>query len=326
MYLALYVDDGLIFARDEMEINQLIDYLKTNLKVKTFGAACFIVIQIERLGDGSIFLHQESCVKRILDKFHMTDSKAAATPLENNHNIHKPEVLAGELVDAPYQEAMGSILYCAMATRPDISYAMSVLGKYSSQPRKEHWTAIKRVLRYLNGTRGHGLLYRKVHRPGLVCYTDSDWAGDQQNRRPTSGMITFISNEPVSFKAQQQPIVAISTTEAEYVSSTLGVIDIIWLQGFIKELGVDINQVPQLLCDNQSALKLIKNPEFHPRTKHIDIQYHFARERYEMGDFTIEYVNSEEQKADIFTKALTGERFKKLRASISCVNPKADID
>jgi len=320
LYLALYVDDGLIFAENTSSINKLLEYLTLHFKVKSVESHCFVGVEIVRDMEGkSIFLHQSGYIKRILEKFNMAHSNGAPTPLEVGHSLNRQETLDTEPVeDVPYPEALGSLLYCATGTRPDIAQALSILSKYSREPRSQHWQAVKRVFRYLRSTTDYGLLYRKIENPKVVCYSDADWAGDQDNRKSTSGMVTFLTSGPISFRAQQQSVVALSTTEAEYIAASEAVKDLIWIQRFVKELKLDVAK-SLLLCDNESALKLIRNPEFHQRTKHIEIRFHFIREKFEEGKFDLEHICSKDQRADVFTKALSADRFRTLRDSIGCV-------
>lgn len=322
MYLALYVDDGLIFAESTQAIDRFIEYLTKHFMVKAVNSNCFIGIEIVRnRSQKAMFLHQKSYVNKVLEKFNMAEAKGAPTPLEVGHALNKIETLATEVVDnIPYAEAIGSLLYCAMATRPDIAYTLSVLSKYTSKPKALHWQGVKRTLRYLRSTPDYGIMFQQTESAKLICFSDADWAGDHQNRRSTSGLVSFLNTGPISFRAQQQPVVALSTTEAEYIAATLAVKDLIWIQRFIEELKLPINSKGKLLCDNQSALKLMKNPEFHQRSKHIDIRFHFIREKYEEGLFDLEYISSENQKADIFTKALAADRFHTLRKSIGCIS------
>lgn len=323
IYLALYVDDGLVFGQEDCDIDRLLTYLKDHFKVKVINSSCFLGLEIARADDNSIFLHQSKYIERVLHKYKMVDCKGKPTPLEAGHSLNRPETLEEPVAEGvPYAELVGSLLYCSIATRPDISYPLSVLSKYTSQPREAHWQALKRVVRYLSATRDFGLSYKRVANPKLLCYTDADYAGDHQNRRSTSGMITFLASGPISYKAQQQSTVALSSTEAEYIASAIATKELVWLQRFLGELNVELRNAPELLCDNQSALRLIKNPEFHQRSKHIDVAYHFVRDKYEEGLFVLKYVSSEDQKADIFTKAFTTSRFQDLRDAIGCIRAK----
>lgn len=278
LFLALYVDDGLVFGARRADMQAFIEHLKVHFQVNEVNSSCFVGVEINRHPDGSIFINQAGYIDRMLERYGMSDCKGAASPMAANHALNRPEVLDQPPLDIPeYAAAVGSLLWCAISTRPDIAYALSVLSKHTRSPREAHWKAVKRVFRYLKATRDHGLIYAKMDEPELLCYSDADWAGDQESRLSTSGMVTLFSSGPVSFKAQQQPVVALSTTEAEYISASLAVKDLIWIQRFMVELGVSLESKPRLLCDNQSAIKLIKNPEFHQRSKHIDIRYHFIR-------------------------------------------------
>lgn len=321
MFLAIYVDDGLVFAKDMRSIDRLIDNLISHLKVKLVDSGVFIGIQIHRNPhDGSYFLNQSGYIARTLEGFAITEAKPVATPLEAGHDLHSSKVLEQHPnKDLPYAEAVGKLLYCAMATRPDIAHTLSILSKYASYPRDRHWIAVKRVLRYLKGTINHGLLYKRVKEPNLVCFTDADYAGDHENSKSTSGMVTFVCTGPVCYKAQQQSLVAKSTTEAEYIAASMSSDYIVWLQQFSKELGVLSDMKSSLMCDNQSALKLMRNSEFHARTKAIRIRFHSIRELVNDDVFDIEYVPSEENTADIFTKALSGPKFTYHREGLSCV-------
>ena len=321
IYMALYVDDGLVFARSKRTIDKLLTMLGEKFQVKTVNSSCFIGVEIVQRSDGSIFLHQRGYIERVLDKYGMADSKSKATPSEVGHQLNDVKDSEQEAVDSTiYSQAVGSLLYCAQATRPDVLYATAVLAKYSKQPKTAHWNALKRVLRYLKGSTGIGLSYSKVSNDQMRirCCTDADWAGDKSSRKSMSGLVAFVASGPMSFKSQQQSVVALSTMEAEYIAASYAVAEIIRLSRFIQELKIESSGKPILLCDSQSAIRLIKNPEFHRRSKHIDIRYHFIRDHYERGDFEINYLETENQPADIFTKSLPGGRFERSRTMIGC--------
>lgn len=321
VYLAIYVDDGLVFAKDQKTCDRLIGYLRKHFEVRTVDSSCFIGVEIRQLEDGSILLNQRGYIDRMLVKFNMTQCKPAKTPIETGHTLNKIETMDKEILKTvPYAEAVGSLMYCALRTRPDIAYTLSLLSKYTSAPRNDHWEGVKRVLRYLSATKNYGLLYKRCNDCSIVCYTDADWAADHKTRRSISGMVSFLNTGPISFKAQQQPSVALSTAESEYVAATDAVKELIWLKRFVDELCIPIEARPTLYCDNQSAIKLIRNPEFHQRTKHIDIRYHFIREKYFEGIFEPKYIETENQKADLMTKALAADKFARLRTLIGCVS------
>lgn len=321
VFVSIYVDDGLIFAKKQASINKLVDYLSQKLEVKLLDLNCYLGIEIYQLADGSIFLHQSRYIREVLAQSGMEEAKSVATPVELGHGLHRPELLnESSAAEVPYAEILGKLMYCAVRTRPDLAFAMSILSKYTSAPREAHWTALKRVLRYLKATPNHGLLYQKSRNLQIRCYSDADHAGNQSNRRSTSGILVFLNRAPVCYRAQQQPVVSLSTTEAEYIAAAACVQELIWVKDFLEELGIATDGSPLFRCDNQSAIKLIKNPELHQRTKHIDNRFHFIREKYENGYFNVEYVPTDDQLADLFTKSLTGQRHRSLSEGIGCVS------
>lgn len=319
LMLALYVDDGIVFARNHQAIDRLLKYLSSQFDLKVIDKPYFFGVEItHNHEDSSIFLHQTGYAKRVLERFSFQEGRSVSTPVEPGHSLTKAETLKQPIVDCPYQEVIGSLNYLAK-TRPDLVYTLSLLSKFSSQPREAHWKALKRVVRYIRGTLDYGLLYKSVKNPRLVCYTDADYAGDQSNSHSTSGMVSYINTGPISFRAQQQQTVSLSTTEAEFVAAAMAVKELSWMQALMGELRIPISDKGLLLCDNQSAIHLIKNRGLHQRTKHIAIKWHFIREKWEAGDFQVEYVETDQQKADIFTKPLAVPRHAMMRELIGCV-------
>ncbi|KAM6553280.1 hypothetical protein CsatB_014042 [Cannabis sativa] len=211
--------------------------------------------------------------------------------------------------DVPYSNAVGSVMYLMVSTRPDLGYAMSVLSKYMANPGKVHWLAMKWVFRYLLGTTKVGLIYNRQKANTIIeGYSDSDYAGDRDNRRSTSAYFFLIGGNCVSWKVQLQPVVALSTTEAEYLATTEAIKEAIWLKGLMKELNL-LKGVPTVYSDSQSCIFLCKNPMFHDRLKHIEIKYHFIRDKVTQGEIDIEKVPTEDNPADMGTKIVTLNKF-----------------
>ncbi|KAM6579722.1 hypothetical protein CsatA_008998 [Cannabis sativa] len=216
--------------------------------------------------------------------------------------------------DVPYSNAVGSVMYLMVSTRPDLGFAMSVLSKYMANPGKVHWLAMKWVFRYLLGTTKVGLTYNRQKANTIIeGYSDSDYAGDRDNRRSTSAYFFLIGGNCVSWKVQLQPVVALSTTEAEYVATTEAIKEAIWLKGLMRELNL-LKGIPTVYSDSQSCIFLCKNPMFHDRTKHIEIKYHFIRDKVTQGEIDIEKVPTEDNPADMGTKIVTLNKF------IHCMN------
>lgn len=224
----------------------------------------------------------------------------------------------------PYSSAVGALLYLANATRPDISYAVGQTAKYCASPQPAHWKGVKRIFRYLKGTSDLGL-WLGGRDEAVVGYTDADFGGDLDNRKSTSGSIFFLRGGPVSWSSRKQTSTATSTTHSEYNALSDAGKNAVWLGRFHAEISppkqgslsgkTEPLAVP-IYCDNQSAVKLVKNPEFHRRTKHFEITTHFIRELQEKGRVTVAEVEGLNQLADLFTKPLKEDRFINLRERI----------
>ena len=213
-----------------------------------------------------------------------------------------------------YQALVGSLLYLSTKTRPDIAFAVSSAAWFCTSPTKEHWTVVKRILRYLNGTRQFGLLYKaNTSSDEIAGFSDSDWAGDVGDRRSTSGYVFLLGGAAVSWKSTKQTTVALSTAEAEYIALSSASQEAIWLQQLISDLSKKAFHEMIIYEDNQSTICLAKNQAVHGRTKHIDIKYHFIRDLVEAGKIELVYCTTENMVADIFTKGLSIKQFEKIR-------------
>ena len=193
-----------------------------------------------------------------------------------------------------------------------ISYAVGKTARYSSNPSDAHWSAVKRIMRYLNGSIHLGLLYKKDGNQRLIGYSDADWAGDLDDRTSTSGYVFQLSGAPISWRSKKQSCVALSTAEAEYMALSSAVQEAIWLERLISDLFGVKEETVTVYEDNQSTIQMGKNQQYHGRTKHVSIKYHFVRENVVAGVVRIPYCRSEDMLADIFTKPLSAPRFKKL--------------
>ncbi|XP_075102703.1 secreted RxLR effector protein 161-like [Nicotiana tabacum] len=203
------------------------------------------------------------------------NTKLVSTPLAPHFKLSavmspKNEAEQEYMSRVPYANAVGSLMYAMVCTRPDISHAIGVVSRYMHDPGKEHWQAVKWILRYICNTVDVGLIFEQEDSQYLVGYCDSDYAGDLDKRRSTTGYVFTIANAPVSWKSTLQSTVALSTTEAEYMAITEAVKEAIWLQGLLRDLGIGQENIT-LFCDSQSAIQLAKNQVYHARTKHIGV-------------------------------------------------------
>jgi len=211
----------------------------------------------------------------------MEDAKPATTPVNTSVKLTKADEDCETFDQGLYQSAVGSLLYLSTWTRPDITYAVSNVAKFCANPTKEHWTAVKRILRYLNGTLDFGLLYDKENESECIGYSDADWAGDLNDRRSTSGYLFQMCGTAVSWRSKKQTRVALSTAEAENMALASAAQEAIWMRQLVGELNNKPTGPIIIYEDNQSAICMSKNPQFHGRAKHIGIKYHFIREQVE---------------------------------------------
>ena len=206
-----------------------------------------------------------------------------------------------------YTNLIGSLLYLSVCTRPDIAQAVGVLSKYMKEPTTVHWQVAKGVLRYVAATREQSIVYGTEPNT-VVGYCDADYAGDLDTRRSTTGFVFILNGGAITWLSKRQPTVAVSTTEAEYIAAAQATKEALWLRILLTDLGVSITTF-QIMADNQSALKLLKNPVFSMRSKHIDVVYHFARERVARWEVEFSYIRTEDMLADMFTKAVPSNKF-----------------
>jgi len=267
----------------------------------------------------TITLSQQSYVDSILARFNFTDAKPLSIPMDLNIAFSKdqcpmtPDDIA-RMHRIPYREAIGSLMYASVSTRPDISFTMSTLSQFLDNPGPAHWEAVKQVFRYLLGTKNWGLTFGG-RKEGLEGYTDADGAL-QEHRRTISGYAFIIDGGAISWSSRKQELITLSTTEAEYVASTHAAKEAIWLRNFIGEVFAPLTSPTTLHCDNQSAIAIATNGNFHARTKHIDICYHFIRFIVENGSLKLVYCPTDDMTVDTLTKALPSSKAKHFATSL----------
>lgn len=306
-FFLMYVDDGLIAATDEGELQQLMQDLKSEFKITEKEASYFLGFEIKKEADGSIRISQENYTKRILERHGMSNSRPVSTPMIKDNDREESPLNT----TFPYREAVGALMFLMCGTRPDIAYSLSVVSRKLENPTEKDVLKVKRIFRYLQGTADKCIVYRTGSTELLKCYTDADHGGDRETGRSTSGVICFHLGAAISWKSQLQASVAISSTEAEIVAASEGARELIWMKRLFKEL-MNYNHTPQLFIDNEAAIKLSHNPEFHNRTKHIAIRHFFVREQVTAKELIVKYVNTKAQLADILTKPLGGILFQQL--------------
>ncbi|WVZ59387.1 hypothetical protein U9M48_009533 [Paspalum notatum var. saurae] len=274
----------------------------------------FLGVTVEPRPSG-LLLHQRQYTLDILERAGMADCNPCSTPVDTQAKLSED---AGPPVADPtaYRSLAGALQYLTF-TRPDITYAVQQVCLHMHDPREPHLTALKRLLRYLRGTVDYGLFLHRSSSAELVVYTDADWAGCPDTRRSTSGYAVFLGGNLVSWSSKRQPVVSRSSAEAEYRAVANGVAEASWLRQLLAELHSPLAKSTLVYCDNVSAVYLSTNPVQHQRTKHVEIDLHFVRDRVAIGDVRVLHVPTTSQFADIFTKGLPSAVFSEFRSSLN---------
>jgi transposase InsO family protein len=307
--LAIHVDDCLITGSSPKLITDYKYELNERYPLTDLGPVHWLLgIKITRDRQArTISLSQTSYIDAILSRFSLSDTKPVATPITPGTILSKADCPSDDtkqtqMKKTPYREAVGSLMYASVASRPDITFAISALSQFLENPGQVHWEAVKRIFRYLAGTKTHALTYGN-ERHELMGYTDAD-GSSQEHRHAISGFTFLIDGGAVSWASRKQELVTLSTAEAEYVAATHAAKECIWLRRLINSLFGPIRNPTTLLCDNQAALRLATDDNYHARTKHIDVRYHFIRQTISNGHVDIKFCPTQDMTADILTKAL----------------------
>jgi hypothetical protein len=307
MIAQIYVDDIVFGGMSHTMVEHFVKPMQSEFEMSLVGELTyFLGLQIKQM-ENTIFISQSKYAKNIVKKFGMENASHKRTPAPTHLKLTRDE--KGMDVDQSlYRSMIGSLLYLT-ASRPDITFAVGVCARYQAEPKISHLTQVKRILKYVNGTCDYGIMYSHYENTTLVGYCDADWAGSADDRKSTSGGCFLLGNNLISWFRKKQNCVALSTAEAEYIAAGSSCTQLVWMKQMLKEYDVE-QDVLTLYCDNLSAINISKNPIQHSRTKHIDICHHFIRDLVEDKVVNLEHVATEEQVADIFTKALDANQFK----------------
>lgn len=320
IWLALCVDDGMLMSTCPDTLALVIKELRSQFEIKIDESNYFVGIEINRDKQNKVMcLSQQGYIERVLTKFNMQDCNPQKIPADPSLELQSEDEEVQRIINKPYREAVGSLMFLAVVTRPDIAFAVGQVSRFLNNPSEKHWIAVKRIMRYLAGTKSYGICYRGIH-DELMVYSDADFAGDITTRKSTTGYLSMLAGAPVTWSSHRQGCVSRSTTEAEYIAASAAAQEIMWLRMMLKELQVISNEPTNLFIDNQSAIRLVKNSEHHKLTKHIDVKYHYIKECVENQNIVVEYVPSEKQLADFLTKALPRDKFCLNRESVSVIN------
>jgi hypothetical protein len=316
LIVSVYVDDLIYTGNDEHMMENFKKSMKERFAMTDLGKMkYFLGIKVIQSRQG-IFIHQQKYGSEILKRFGMEDCNSVCSPIVPGCKLVKDE--AGKATDATlYKQMIGCLMY-TLATRPDMAFSVCLAARYMERPTEMHVAAVKRIMRYLKGTLRCGILHKPKAGNELILegWSDSDYAGDYDDRKSTSGYVFTMNGNAISWCSKKQPIVTLSTTEAEFVSASSCACQCIWLRNVLKHLHVKQASCTSINCDNSSSIKLSKNPIMHGRCKHIDVRYYFLRDLCKEGVIELKYCKTQEQLADIMTKALKLESFYKLREGL----------
>lgn len=314
LIIGLYVDDLIFTGNNDDDIEEFKNNMMQEFEMTDLGLLhYFLGIEVKQDENG-IFISQEKYARDLMKKFRMEDAKPSSTPVEVGLKLSEDD--DSKFVDPTlYRSLVGSLMYLT-ATRPDITYGVSLISRFMEQPKRTHWEAGKRILRYVRGTLGDGIYYQKANGTKVIGYCDSDWAGSIDDSKSTSGNVFFVGSSAITWMSKKQQVVALSTAEAEYISLSLASCQALWITWVLEYLKHATKESPTIYCDNKSAIALTENPVFHGKSKHIRIKYHFIRDLVKKGEVVVEHCKTQDQIGDIFTKPLRPDIFKKLRKKL----------
>ena len=314
-YLLLYVDDMLIISKNKDTMWELKGSLSATFEMKDLGPAKRILgMEIKRdREEGVVELSQKEYLQKVLRTFRMENCKPVKTPLGAHMRLKsvtdkEREEEADQMKFIPYANAVGNIMYLMIGSRPDLECPVGMINRFMGKPLMVHWQAVKWVLRYIQGSLDTRLKFKGKGEFVATGYCDSDYSADLDKRRSITGYTFTVGGNVISWRSSLQPVVALSTTEAEYISLTEAAKEAIWLKGLMNKLGFKQRAV-EIHCDSQSAIALAKNAVHHERTKHIQKRFHFIRDTITDGETKVLKISTVYNPADMLTKVLPVNKF-----------------
>ena len=313
IFLIIYVDDFLIAAKNIKKIDQTAEFLRGHFQLTDLGALRhYLGIEIRRDSVGFFCLKQTKYIEKILCRFNLQDAKISTTPLDPGYvKVRDDKSLMPN--NETYQQLIGALLYLAVNTRPDIAASVAILSQHNKEPTTVDWNEVKRVARYLKGTKHYELrLGQEDMSKGLIGFADADWAENKTDRKSNSGYLFQYHGASISWSCRKQTCVALSTTEAEYIALAEASQEAIWIRRLIEDFEQKKPERTIIYEDNQSCLKLICNNKYSNRTKHIDTKFHYVKDLRINGVVDYQYCPTEEMLADMLTKALGKIKLKRM--------------
>ncbi|XP_012700229.1 uncharacterized protein LOC105914105 [Setaria italica] len=317
VFILVYVDDIIVASSNEQATVALLKDLKEEFALKDLGPLhYFLGIEVTKVRDG-ILLTQDKYARDLLKKVGMSECRPVTTPLSTSEKLSLYKGTPLGVNDATqYRSIVGALQYLTL-TRPDIAFAVNKVCQFLHAPTTCHWEAVKRILRYIRQCTSLGIKIHKSSSTLVSAFLDADWAGCIDDRKSTGGFAVFLGNNLISWSARKQPTVSRSSTEAEYKAIANATAEVMWVQILLREIGVKSPRAAKLWCDNLGATYLSSNPVFHARTKHIEVDYHFVRDRVKKQLLDIGFVSTKDQIADGFTKALPVRQVENFKVNLN---------
>lgn len=317
IFLLLYVDDIILCGPYLNELNEIKHTLMKVFSMKDKGELKnFLGLEIDYdRKRGIMKLNQSRYTERILRRFNFDNCKKSEVPIDPKLKLQFEEGV--HITEKPYRELIGCLMYLMIGTRPDICFAVNYFSRFQEKPSDQAWNQLKRILRYLRGTTNHGLVYKRSETSDecLSCYVDADWGGDLQDRKSVSGFLYKLFDNTISWTTKKQNCVALSTTEAELISFASAICEGLWLKNMLSDFDINIKSF-EVFEDNQGCIAIIKNPGNNRKVKHIELKLSFIYDHYQRSNFSVKYIESKLQQADILTKGLPKDLLVKFRDSL----------
>jgi hypothetical protein len=311
-YLIIHVDDILVASSNERSKRDLMEKVAEEFELKDLGCVKhYLGIDVERNNEGEFLISQGDFIDKVVKEADLEDAKTSKFPMDTGYFS-----LEGKFLDSNdhYRKLIGMLLYLSTNTRPDIAASVSILSRMVGKPRDIDMNELKRVIKYLKGTRNHKLkLNSKEGKEYLEVYSDANWAEDRVDRKSNSGYVCIANGGTVSWCSKKQNVVALSSTEAEYIALTETCKELTWLKEVAKGLAMELPETTIVKTDSQSCMAIVSNQKFSNRTKHIDARYHYIKDQVNEGKISLEYCRTEVNAADLLTKPLGSSKIESLR-------------
>ncbi|KAL5540260.1 hypothetical protein UlMin_044401 [Ulmus minor] len=310
----IMMDDIIVTGSNKEEIEKLITVLNNSFSLKDLGQLNYFQgIEVKTTTEG-LHLSQKRYIKDLLIKSKMDNAKPLPTPMVSSLKLIASD--GDPITNATeYKSIVGALQYITI-TRPEIAFSVNKVCQFMQSPLDEHMKAVKRILRYLKGTLDEGIYMKRSQAMNLTGFCDADWGNDLCDKRSTTGYCFYLGNNVISWSSKKQHVVSRFSTEVEYRSLANATSELLWLQSLLAELKVQVGNIPMLWCDNMSTISLSANPVLHSRTKHIELDLYFVREKVIAKEIEVNHVPSVDQVADVFTKPLSAQFFQRMKKKL----------